>query len=612
MSQQLGQVLAELEIAKSTQDLQKIVSILHFNQKVLSKRDSKIMDVITFGIVESLIKSGFISNKMNREEELDSVTSYTNKLHHLIRFVDGVSRKAHLQLSFVPKKGQSLFISDDGTMMSLCFGMYRDVKKLTAGDIDEILDDIQNEYELDGTEVLFNSLREWISKLDEQQVLLKYSLTDLLRETGMIDYFGATKINYEINTFTIKQHIKDQQNANLQPNPWIAHNFYKAPIKAEESYETSFCGDRLQNELFVNVPGVGCDPKTQGDRLFRNYATGSKKTEKDIPFYTTYGALLATNNLDDILENNEMFRNYIKHDHPKFGNWWYKRYAQLVNEVTYQDMVAHIEKFRLIQEGGWADIVTTINRIIKKNNATSCKAFSDLTPFKDDFGMYVVYVVLALHKVYGNAYSRTVSTNIKRIKESLIKNLIDILQNDNTFDIFAEDGNTNWDARYESVWKPAIKQTVADMGKKTKSEKSFDKEVQHQKDSILKIVRDNNLGNSWTCFSHTSDKLIQINFNDWSKTMSGLHCVPVDMGGTAEDGVIFGLNADQMGEWKYANLNYMFTKPSDYWESLANRNSKMLDIQKNVLTDSEKRRVTDFIRLCDTIVAEGIEYLCKK
>jgi hypothetical protein len=57
MSQQLGQVLAELEIAKSTQDLQKIVSILHFNQKVLSKRDSKIMDVITFGIVESLIKS---------------------------------------------------------------------------------------------------------------------------------------------------------------------------------------------------------------------------------------------------------------------------------------------------------------------------------------------------------------------------------------------------------------------------------------------------------------------------------------------------------------------------------------------------------------------------
>jgi len=84
------------------------------------------------------------------------------------------------------------------------------------------------------------------------------------------------------------------------------------------------------------------------------------------------------------------------------------------------------------------------------------------------------------------------------------------------------------------------------------------------------------------------------------------------MGGTAEDGVIFGLNADQMGEWKYANLNDMFTKPSDYWESLANRNSKMLDIQKNVLTDSEKRRVTDFIRLCDTIVAEGIEYLCKK
>jgi hypothetical protein len=84
------------------------------------------------------------------------------------------------------------------------------------------------------------------------------------------------------------------------------------------------------------------------------------------------------------------------------------------------------------------------------------------------------------------------------------------------------------------------------------------------------------------------------------------------MGGTTEDGVIFGLNGDQMGKWKYANLNDMFKKPSDYWESLGDRNSKMLEIQKNILTESEKRRVNDFIRLCDTIAAEGIDYFCKK
>lgn len=608
----LEEILAELEVAKLNQNFQKIVNILHFNKKLLSKRDSKVFDTTTFDIIESLIKSGFISNKMNREEELDSTNSYKNKLHHLIRFTDGVSRKSHLQLSFIPTKGDILFISDDGTMMSLCFGMYRDIKKLTAGDIDEILDSIENEYELDGTEILINSLRDWIANLDEQQVLLKYSLTDLLRETKMFDYFGQTKINYEVNAFTIKQHIKDQQNANLQPNPWIAHNFYKARMKAEENYETTFCGDRLQQDIFLKMIGVGSEPEARADRLFRNYANGSKKTEKDIPFYTTYGALLATNDLNDILKNNEMFRNYGKHDHPTFGSWWYSRYIQLVNEVTYADMVAHTQKFRLIQESGWADIVTAINRIIKKNLYTGCKAFSDLTPFKDDFGMYVVYVICSLHKVYGNAYSRTATTNIKRIKESLIKNLIDIIQKDGTFSIFTEDGNTNWDARYESVWKPAINQTVADMGNKVKSEKSFDKEVQHQKDSILKIVRDNNWGNSWTCFSHESDKLIQINLNEWSKTMSGLHCVPVDMGGTAEDGVIFGLNGDQIGKWKYINLNERFTKPSDYWESLGDRNSKMLEIQENILTESEKRRVNDFIRLCDTIAAEGIDYFCKK
>jgi hypothetical protein len=126
-----------------------------------------------------------------------------------------------------------------------------------------------------------------------------------------------------------------------------------------------------------------------------------------------------------------------------------------------------------------------------------------------------------------------------------------------------------------------------------------------------KIVRDNNWGNSWSGFSHESDSLIQINFNEWNKTMSGLHCVARDTGGTAEEGVIFGLNADQRGKWKYANLNEMFDRPSDYWQSLGDRNSEMLK-RNTKLTASEIRRVEKFIELCDTIAVEGIDYICKK
>lgn len=612
MDSKSAQILADLEIAKSKGDLVQIVSILHFNQKILSKRDSRIMDVCDFNTIEKLIKSGFISNKMNREEELDNVSSYRNKLHHLIRFIDSVSRKAHLQLSFIPVKGEKLFISDDGTMMSLCFGMYRDAKKLSASEIDEILDDIQSNYDYNGNELFFNSIREWIEKLDEQQLMLKYSVQDVLRETSMIEYFNQTKINYEINIFTTKQHIKDQQNANLQPNPWIAHNFYKAPIKADDSYETTFCGDRLQNEVFMIVPGIGCDPKTQGDRLFRKYATGSKKTEKDIPFYTTMGALLVTNSLDDILKNNVMFKNYAKHEDSVYGSFWYERYSQLVKEVTYKDMQQHVTNFMLIQDNGWANIVTAINVEKQNYGVTSCNSFEDLTPFKDDFGMYITYVIMGLHKLHEKAFARTASTNIVRIKEVLIKRIIEYITADDTFNIFFQDGSRNWDARFEYVWQPAIKQTVTDMGKKAKSEKSFDREVRHQKDAIMKIVRDNDWGNVWTCFSHQSDRLIQINMNDWSKTMAGLHCVSRDAGGTAEDGVIFGLVADNGGDWKYENLNELFDRPSDYWQSLGDRNSEMLELKKNELSASDIRRIKKFIELCDVIAAEGIDYICKK
>ena len=609
----LAKVLIDLGIAISKNDLIEIVNILHFNQSILSKRDGKVMGVCTFDIIDTLIKSGFISNKMNREEELYIVKSYKNKFHHLVRFVDGISRKSHLQLSYIPSKGKRLFISDDGTMMSLCFGKYRSTEKISANDIDDILDDIESNYDCDGTEVFLQSIRNWIDTLDEQQLTLKYSLSDILRETNMIEFFNKTRINYEINAFTINLHTKDQQNANLQPNPWIAHNFYKAPIKAEDIYETTFCGDKLQSDVFMKVTGVGCEAKITGDRLFRNYASSSSKsTEKDIPFYTTMGTLLVTDKLDDILKYNLMYSHFAKHQDSVYGKFWYGVYSKLVKEVTYKDMQEHVQRFILIQNGGWADIVTAINNTMTNNDVNSCSSFQELTPFKDDFAMYITYVILALHKLHPTAFSRTASSNIAKIKSTLIKRIIEFISADGTFLIFKEDGSKNWDARFTHVLEPAVKQTVVDMGKKVKAERSFDREVQHQKDSIMKIIRDNEWGNVWTCFSHQSDKLIALNMNDWSKTMAGLHCVPRDKGGTAEDGVIFGLVSDNGGDWKYANLNDLFSKPSDYWESLADRNSKMLELKKDELSASDIRCVNKFIQLCDVIATQGINYICKK
>ena len=44
----LGKVLAEIQIAKSNGDLKQLVSILHFNKSILTKRLGKVEYVISF------------------------------------------------------------------------------------------------------------------------------------------------------------------------------------------------------------------------------------------------------------------------------------------------------------------------------------------------------------------------------------------------------------------------------------------------------------------------------------------------------------------------------------------------------------------------------------
>jgi hypothetical protein len=113
-------------------------------------------------------------------------------------------------------------------------------------------------------------------------------------------------------------------------------------------------------------------------------------------------------------------------------------------------------------------------------------------------------------------------------------------------------------------------------------------------------------------YSHQSSELQIINFNESIKSMAGLHCVPVDNGGTVADGVIWGLVSDNGGDWQYANLNEFFSSPADYWASLAERNVELLKRNESKLSAAEQRAISGFINLCDQIVANGLNYLIKK
>ena len=280
-------------------------------------------------------------------------------------------------------------------------------------------------------------------------------------------------------------------------------------------------------------------------------------------------------------------------------------------------MVEHVRKMKLIQEGSWDAIRSKLRTMISSSNMKSFTAWEDIRPFKDDFGMYVSYVILALHKLYPNAFSRTDDTNLLKIKEALIQRIVEQLDGDfdsetTLFDEFMNGGYTSWNSRFEYIWEPAIKEVVKALQNKNKSEKGFDREVNHQKDTIISIIRNNEWSTIFKCYSHMSSELLTVNFTDARKTMAGLHCVPVDMGGTAADGIIWGLTEDNGGAWKYKNLNELFDIPSDYWVSLAERNTIMLDKNKSKLSNIDVRSIERFITLCDTIGINGINYIIKK
>ena len=601
----------KLEILKQNGDLREIVNLL-LNTHGLSKRESKVLDKISFKNLSELISTGLISNKMNREEELDVVKSYKNKIHHLIRYVDGISRKSHLQLSLIPTKGETLYISDDGTMASLAFGKYYLEKTITAQEWQVILDSIHSDYDLDGTEVFYNRIYEWIDGLSEQQEIQKYSLADVIKNTNSMEYYGETTLPYEINKFTVTQHIKDQQNANLQPNPWIAHNFYKAPAKAEDLYDTEFCGDALLESHFSKVIGIGTDPNTQADRLFRNYARNSKKALFDVPFYTTKGAVMKVEKFEDIIGFNQYFDNYAKHENNIYGKWWYDTYMKVVTEVSLKDMISHISLIELIKEEGWDSIRLHLKTIKDKLGITSSVgSWDDLTPFKDDFGMYISFVILGLHKLYPTSLSRTEKTNIKRIKDKLINEIKNNLTTDLLTTFKENDGYRNWEARLDNVWTPAIKSVHNQLTGKKKSESVFDKEVNHQKDFVKRIISNNGWGSVYYAYCHTNSELVKIDFNDTKKSFQGLHCIAVDNGGTAEDGVIWGLTGDNGGSWKYKNLNEEFNTPSDYWYSLSNRKREMLYINLDALSPLQINSLKKFIELCEQIAINELNYLKK-
>ena len=280
------------------------------NNKQLASVFAKQLGFATFEECKEVVDLGILDNDTNRDEELDSVDLYINKVSHNIRYVSGVSEKGQLMVSIlrdkVDKKG---LIRDNGTMFGLCFGEYFDSKFIDGHTWLAICEDVVTEYGIDDKDSEFIKLiNKFFDKKNQSEMDLKYSLSDIVNSSEEIKkiYYGTT-IAFVVNLMTRKQHQRDMINCNKQPNPWIAYNYYMTVHKDTEAYRTSFLGKELLKWV---QDKEGLATFTKG-KLMNTYKSTSeaKKVNVFVPLAISY---CITHYIDNVDELNKAYNMIVK------------------------------------------------------------------------------------------------------------------------------------------------------------------------------------------------------------------------------------------------------------------------------------------------------------
>lgn len=109
----------------------------------------KKLGVVTFNECKNLIENNQLDNEGNRDEDLDTKTKYYGKVHHLIRYMTGISEKGQLLVSILKDNPSKVgFIRDNGTMFSLTFGKYYTNDVLNGKEWLAMCDDIALHYDI--------------------------------------------------------------------------------------------------------------------------------------------------------------------------------------------------------------------------------------------------------------------------------------------------------------------------------------------------------------------------------------------------------------------------------------------------------------------------------
>ena len=570
------------------------------------------MSSVTFSECSELINNGTIDNEGNRDEDLDTKMKYYGKVHHLIRYISGISEKGQLLISILKDdKSEVGYIRDNGTMFSLTFGKYYDSKVLTGNDWLIMCDDIISNYDINNEDdkYVINLINNFFESKKEEQLSFEYSLKEVINSSKELkEFYDNSEIGYVVSLHTIRQFEKDMINCNMQLNAWIAYNYYMTPLKRTEEYKVYYCGDKLL-EFFIDKEGA--DTFNKGKLMYghQSYAERSK-VAKMIPILQAYIGSHYCETVEDFKQFNEMVVKFENgSDDGKETEYWRKMFKRVIREVGYTTIIKWYEKQYkpAFKSEDWNSITTTINTMVtNKLNGSRVQSMEDLHIKKYHTGIVMMAMVLYFKRKYSKLGIGKLTTKVTSEYVRLLSG--DVNHNNEKVTVWKYFGSerdtyksTNSDARWGKLFKYVFQNVQSDINNRSKDR---DNQAEYR-DNVLKrttsFFESEGLVSRLKLFPLSTDDISWINFST-GDGLQWLHKTPHGSGGDAKEGFL-GMTDDNLtGNQKFKNWN---CTPSEYWLMVAERNENILDTLSGTEQKIVEKSINSIYQLVDTINLEA-------
>lgn len=568
----------------------------------------KRLGAVTFKMCRELINLSKLDNEGNRDEDLDTHMKYYGKVHHLIRFMSGISEKGQLLVSILKDSPSKVgYIRDNGTMFSLTFGKYYDTKVLTGNEWLMMCDDIIDSYDItnEDDKYVVYLIRKFFETKKEEQLGFAYSLKEVVESSEEFkEFYDNVQIGFVVSLQTIRQFEKDMMNCNRQPNPWLAYNYYMTPLKRTDEYKTHYCGDQLL-KYFTNKPGT--DIFGKGKLIYGHQSYAEKhKVAKMIPILQAYIGSYFCDTIDEFKKFNDMVVGFENgKDDGKETEYWKNMFKKVISEASYSTIIEWYEKQYkpVFESDDWNIITIQINKMVTdKLNGSKVQSMEDLHIKKYHTGILMMAMVLYFKRKHPKLGIAKLTTKVTSEYARLLSG--DINHNNEKVAVWKYFGterdtykSTNSDARWEKLFKYVFQNVQSDINNRSKDR---DNQAEYR-NNVLKrttsFFESEGLVPRLKLFPLSTDNLCVINFLI-GDGLQWLHKTPHSTGGDAKEGFL-GMTDDNLsGNQKFKNWD---CTPNEYWVMVAEQNELMLDTLTGVDKKLVEKSINIIYQLIDTI-----------